>query len=275
MFLKSITNDVIPCFCNSSYLSFIYQKYYPVQNGYIEIELIDNPFSDHPTDLAFNGWVTNYQGANISYDSDYYTRYVKVPVTYTNGIPNVIHIDMHASWTNATVSYVNGSNSFDDAQAQLKDMNMHEIETVKYIYDNTNVAGYYKGSTITTTATKSGWGSPEITYGTCTDCYDEDANYYSVNSQYTCPAPSFGWFESGTKTNDCATYYLQDENDEYDPNATYYQLKNGRFVETKIEAEIIGVEESDLFKADSNISGYYRHVSLNYNDTSTGYYYNL
>lgn len=254
---------------------FIYQKYYPVQNGYIEIELIDNPFSDHPTDLAFNGWVTNYQGANISYDSDYYTRYVKVPVTYTNGIPNVIHIDMHASWTNATVSYVNGSNSFDDAQAQLKDMNMHEIETVKYIYDNPNVAGYYKGSTITTTATKSIWESPEITYGTCTDCYDEDANYYSVNSQYTCPAPSFGWFESGTKTNDCATYYLQDENDEYDPNATYYQLKNGRFVETKIEAEIIGVEESDLFKADSNMSGYYRQVSLNYNDTSTGYYDNL
>lgn len=82
------------------YIINIIQK----ENGYIEIELIDNPFSDRPNDLAFNGWVTDYQGAEISYDSDYYKRYVRVPV----GNATEIEIHMYASWTNATVAYAGG-----------------------------------------------------------------------------------------------------------------------------------------------------------------------
>lgn len=255
---------------------FVYYKYYPVIDGYIEIELIDNPFANHPKDLAFNGWLTNYEGASISYDSDYYTRTVRVPVTYSNSKVNNINITMYASWTNATVSYVNSSTSFNEAQNDLKNEGMNEIETVKYIYDNPSVDGYYKKEIITTTATKSSWGSrPSITYGTCTDCYDDNANYFGINNNYSCPAPSFSFFETGTKTNDCNTYYLQDENDTYDINAIYYELRNGRFIEADLKPEIIGTEPNDLFNEDSNMSGYYKTVDVSYNQSINGYYDNL
>ena len=37
---------------------FIYYKYYPVVNNEMTIELIDNPFSDRPTNKAFGGWTS-------------------------------------------------------------------------------------------------------------------------------------------------------------------------------------------------------------------------
>lgn len=245
---------------------FVYYKYYPKQNGTIEIELIDNPFADHPNNLAFNGWVTDYQGAKISYDDNYYKRYVNVPV----GNMSEIEIHLYASWTEATVAYVNGGTSFDSAQTQLKTTGMNEISTVNYIYEYPEVAGYYKGATITTTATKNTvFGSPEISYGTCTDCYDENTTYHS---SYQCPAPSFSFFETGTKTNTCNVYYLQDENDEYQLGSTYYEIRNRQFVDANLQPTIIGTEDSDLFNENSNMAGYYRQVQIPYNGSITGYY---
>ena len=79
----------------------IYFKAYPVNdNGttstsddYVLIELIDNPFTNRPTDKGFNGWITDYSGAILSYDNDYYVRYAKLPVTYSDSKPNAIEID--------------------------------------------------------------------------------------------------------------------------------------------------------------------------------------
>ena len=245
---------------------FVYYKYYPKQSGEIEIELIDNPFASHPNDLAFNGWVTDYKGAEISFDEDYYKRYVKIPV----GNVNQIEIHFYASWTDATVAYVNGGTSIDNAQSQLKAVGMNEISTVNYIYEFPDVAGYYKGGTITTTATKNSiFGSADVDYGTCTDCYDENTNYHS---SYQCPAPSFSFLETGTKTNTCNVYYLQDENDEYEMGATYYEKSGRQFVDANLKPEIIGTEESNLFDENSNMSGYYRQLQIPYNSSITGYY---
>ena len=245
---------------------YVYYKYYPKENGYIEIELIDNPFSDRPNDLAFNGWVTDYQGAEISYDSDYYKRYVRVPV----GNATEIEIHMYASWTNATVAYAGGGTSIDEAQNQLLNAGMHEIETVNYIYEFPEVTGYYLGGTITTTATKNSWfGSADVDYGTCTDCYDENTSYHT---EYTCPAPSFSFMETGTKTNTCNVYYLQDESDSFQLGSTYYEINRGSFVDANLEPIIIGTEDSNLFDEDSNMSGYYRQVQISYNQSVTGYY---
>ena len=250
---------------------FVYEKYYPVENNEIEIELIDNPFADHPNTYAFNGWVTDYKGAEVSFDEDYYVRYVHVPVTFSGGIPNEIEIHMYASWTRATVAYVNGSVSVNQAQAQLNSTGMHEISTVNYIYEYPDVNGYYKGSTITTTATKSLFGGTDVEYGTCTDCYDEDGNYHS---NYQCPAPSFGFLETGTKTNTCNVYFLQDENDTFEVGTTYYEKNWNGFVDANLEATIIGTEESDLFDENTNMSGYYRQVSVSYGSSLNGYYSN-
>lgn len=246
---------------------YVYYKYYPQENGYIEIELIDNPFSDRPNDLAFNGWVTDYQGAEISYDSDYYKRYVRVPV----GTQTEIEIHMYASWTNATVAYAGaGVASIDEAQNQLLSAGMHEIETVNYIYEYPEVAGYYLGGTITTIATKDGWfGSADVDYGTCTDCYDENTSYHT---EYTCPAPSFSFMETGTKTNTCNVYYLQDENDSFQLGSTYYEINRRSFVDANLQPTIIGTEDSNLFDEESNMSGYYRQVQISYNQSVTGYY---
>ena len=169
---------------------YVYYKYYPIENGYIHIDLIDNPFNDHPDDLVFNGWVTDYKGAITSYDDTYYERDLTIP--YNN--EKTIEITMHASWTVGKVGYVNGS--FNSALNSISDKGMEKIITTKNIYENPDVAGYYISETITTTTeiVSSGWvgTDEETTYGTCTDCYDSNGNYYG-NTEYRCPAPSTGW----------------------------------------------------------------------------------
>ena len=97
--------------------TYVYFKMFEVNDNntadksddYVLIELIDNPFTDRPGDRGFNGWYTDYQNAKISYDSNYYERYVKVPVTYKDDKPEKIDITMIAKWTTAKVSYI-GSN---------------------------------------------------------------------------------------------------------------------------------------------------------------------
>ena len=71
---------------------YIYYKYYVVENGYVTIELIDNPFANRPNNKGFNGWVTDYPNAEISFDEETYTRYVKIPISYTNGAPETLEI---------------------------------------------------------------------------------------------------------------------------------------------------------------------------------------
>mgnify|MGYP005755535525 CR=1 FL=1 len=255
---------------------FVYYKYYPVEDDYITISLIDNPFDDHPNDLVFNGWITDYQGATVSLDDTYYTREVKVPITYTGNMPNEINITMYASWTKGAVALLDGNN-FDNAFDNLKEEGMNEITTTNDIYEYPDVAGYYKKEVITTVTTVISSGifntESETNYATCSNCYDSSGNYYDQNSEYQCPAPSLGWFPStGDHTNDCDTYILQTEDDEYDPSATYYTRRNGRWVEADLEPIYVGSEEGEDFNENTNMAGYYRQVQIPYNTSVTGYY---
>ena len=256
---------------------YVYYKYYPIENGYIHIDLIDNPFNDHPDDLVFNGWVTDYKGAITSYDDTYYERDLTIP--YNN--EKTIEITMHASWTVGKVGYVNGS--FNSALNSISDKGMEEVITTKNIYENPEVAGYYKGEVITstTTVTQGGgifWGpETEEDVATCTDCYDSNGNYYSESRPYSCPAPDASRFAQAgdVLTNDCSIYRLQDENDEYDPNATYYERNNrGRFVEVDLEPVLVGTEGNDNFDESTNMAGYYRSVSVGYRENYNNLYNN-
>lgn len=245
---------------------YIYYKYYPIINGYIEIDLIDNPFSYHPNDLVFNGWITNYNGANISYNDTYYTRTAKIPVNSTKDI----NIDFYANWTTGQAEYVN--NSFDTAISNLKAKGMNKVETVKYIYDYPSVDGYYKGDSITTKTVVTGWwGRGDTTYGTCTDCYDSSGSYHS---SYRCPAPDIGWGQSqGTYTNNCQIYYKQTSNDTFDMGSKYYTYNNyNGFEEANLKPTLIGKEENENFTSTTNMAGYYRKVNINYRSSITGYY---
>lgn len=111
---------------------YVYYKYYPVysddntvnpngNSGYIEIELIDNPFTLRPymTSInddgeeeqviaGFNSWVCNENGSNVDcddvkfyYDSNYYLRSVRIPIDKigvdANNKKNVI-LNLNADW---------------------------------------------------------------------------------------------------------------------------------------------------------------------------------
>lgn len=256
---------------------FKYYKYYPVENNYIEIELIDNPFNDHPNDLVFNGWQTDYQGATIQYDPTYYTRTLKVPVTYdSNGVPNDININIYANWSEGKIAQLNSGETFTTAQNKLDSDGMHKIETTTNIYEYPEVQGYYKRDTITTTVTITGrWPRQTRTtdYGTCTDCYDENMHYHN---SYQCPEPNLqGYVGAGTYPNNCTIYYLQDSNDEFDSSATYYSYKHGTLTQLNLQPTLIGTETKPLYTNTLNMSGYYRKKTINYGESIAGYYNNM
>ena len=251
---------------------FVYYKIFPVENGYINIELIDNPFSFHPNDLMFNGWITNYAGATMSYDSVYYKRYLRVPVTFTNGVPDDIEINLYARWTKGKKAVVNSSTSFSTASSSLEDGVMHQIVLDTNLYQDPDLTGYYRGETLTTTSVVTGsWYNHNVstTYGECTDCYESNNTYHAT---YRCPAPDTTWYGSGTYTNTCNVYYLLTSTDVYDPNETYYQYRNNRMNVVTLSPTIVGTKEDDLFDSQMNMAGYFFRETKSRGNSIAGYY---
>ena len=184
---------------------FRYYKVYPVNtNGttstsddYIEIELIDNPFTDRPTDKGFNGWTTSYEGAVLSYDSNYYTRNAKVPVSYSDGEPNKLEITFNANWVEATYTTVSTNRNWQTAFAALKAGEMQPLvssTTIIDSYEPYDMTGYYLRVTLRRGQSLVGYynnrGQRQTrgtcnSYGGCTyyerienQNYEEGTNYY-------------------------------------------------------------------------------------------------
>ena len=218
-------------------------------DDYALIELIDNPFTNRPNDRGFNGWYTDYQNAKISYDNNYYERYVKVPITYTDNKPNKIDITMNAKWTDAKVSYVD--NNFNNAIKKLNMAGMKKVEKIKVIYKEIDMTGYFYQVILNRGDSYNGL---------------YDANGYQQGNG-TC-RPNW-WYGETT-----CTYYQRITNENFDENNTYYYLDNGYMNEldnSTIEREIIseGVN-TDLI--DANMSTYYQQVFLNYGESQIGFY---
>lgn len=224
--------------------TYTYYKYYPVKDGYITIELIDNPFTDRPTDKGFNGWITDYQGVTISYDSNYYIRYAKVPVTITDNKPDQIEITFHANWYNASVGRITSTaNQWSSVFSNLKTGEMQQIGGTITIYED--VTQFYTQGTITR------W-----------DYYPSGAVNASGNSLT-------GWCNS---RNGC-TYYMQVTDNVYNPDVTYYELTgngNNRRM-TQHTVTVIGTEEVPGLDAGIKLAGFYREVNVS---DGTGYYDN-
>lgn len=228
-----------------------YYKVYPVENGYINILLIENPFTDRPTDKAFNGWVTDYSGATISYDDTYYERYVKIPVSDTSDID----VTMHASWVDASVGYITSSSSnWSDAFSNLNKKTMIQFGGQVPIYED--VVLYTKGS-----ITSSGWGGTSYPDG----AYDSSG--YSLSGQ-RCRGYG-GW--GGTTT---CEYYLKIDGNNFDSNTTYYKLNNSGWSSYMEEytPQITGYETLPGIEIGTNVSGFYRKVSISYYNSYAGYY---
>lgn len=237
--------------------TYVYFKMFEVNDNntadksddYVLIELIDNPFTDRPGDRGFNGWYTDYQNAKISYDSNYYERYVKVPVTYKDDKPEKIDITMIAKWTTAKVSYV-GSN-FNTAIRSLNTIGMKKVEKIKITYKEIDMTGYYYQVILSRGESYNG-------------LYDERGNRLGNG---TC-RPNW-WYGETT-----CTYYQRITNENFDENNTYYYLNNGYMTKldnSTINREVLS-EEVNTDLIDANMSTYYQEVSLNYGESQTGYY---
>lgn len=237
--------------------TYVYFKMFEVNDNntadksddYVLIELIDNPFTDRPGDRGFNGWYTDYQNAKISYDSNYYERYVKVPVTYKDDKPEKIDITMIAKWTTAKVSYV-GSN-FNTAIRSLNTIGIKKVEKIKITYKEIDMTGYYYQVILSRGESYNG-------------LYDERGNRLGNG---TC-RPNW-WYGETT-----CTYYQRITNENFDENNTYYYLNNGYMTKldnSTINREVLS-EEVNTDLIDANMSTYYQEVSLNYGESQTGYY---
>ena len=233
---------------------YIYFKAYPVNdNGtsdpsddYIDIELIDSPFINRDDDVAFNNWITSYEGVTISYDNKYHLRYAKVPVTYAGTKPNKIDITFYSSYVYANTSYMNGNTSWANAFSSLDQVGMKKIEAVEFVYGTVDMAGYFHSVSI-------GWYQP------CSGYYNQNGVY-----QNNCTCTSFRG----------CTYYDLIEEENFSDTETYYELKNGymqRVDNSSIEIPIIDYTVDELYDT-SNMAGFYKTKDFTRGDDINGYY---
>ena len=210
-----------------------YYKYFKVENGYINIELLDNPFADRPNDMGFGGWITNYPGAFIHYDSATHVYYAKIPV---NNVSNTISITFHARWMRANIVTSSGTD-IDTAVENLDDRGFVLLGYDETPDPNTNYSLlYYFGGTV-----NRNYRYPSGTYGN---------NGASVGGTYC------------RTSGGCRYYRKSDAN--YVEGREYYELVNGQMV---VFDNTIFVPDG-TFEFGYSDAGYYRKI-----DATNGQYF--
>lgn len=230
---------------------FVYYKYYPVNdNGtsytsddYLDIELIDNPFTNRPEDDVFNGWTTNYVGATVSIDQEYYERHVKVPVTYANNTPEDIVIEMTASWVRGSVVML--GNNWDNAFADLDDVGMKQLSNTIQIRDFYDMSDYFV----------FGGTAPRRSYYTG----------YTANGTYRNNAYC-------NKRNGCP-YYNKIDGEDYNDNVTYYTLDSIDGAQV-VNPNTLNFTYSTVvdYEHQGNVAGLYKRVTVPIYSSIVGYY---
>lgn len=208
--------------------TIIYYKYYVVKNGYVTIDLIDNPWADRPNNKVFNGWITDYEGAEVTIDMDTYVRQVKIPVS---NVSDTININFMSSWINGNIQNVN--NGFTSAMNNLYNKGFHGVTTLT-LNPNVDITNYYIQGTV--------------------EAYDYyPAVAYNGNGTYVggrrCSPGMFA---------DSCTYYYPAT--QYNRGTTYYERRyNGFRVIDLSRYEI----ETNALNAGDPIGGLYKRVTIN------------
>ncbi len=222
---------------DEQYSDLNYYKYYPIENGYVTIPLIDNPYADRPNNMAFNGWITDYDGAVVSLDTDNYTRYVKIPAPADPTAAT--SITMYASWTEAT-SVVASVSSNNLVTTNLKDVGMYRIATREKQYEE-ELPDLYTYHSIS-----SGTGRQGVAYPTgAVDEYGDSLGYDRCTRI------------SGNQARTCYYYMPADPSSIDDTLSTYYYLRNGRMESYTFPAFVGYVLNSFLNEGD-NVSGFFK-----------------
>lgn len=214
-------------------------------DDYVIIDLIDNPFTDRPNGMGFNGWTTNYQKAALLYDNDYYERKAKIPVTYKDGKPEKLEITFNANWIEANVELVN--NNFNNAISNLYNNGMKKLEVVTYVYGDLDMKGYFH--------------SVELRYN------DSFSGYYNSSGVLQTSGSCRSFFST-------CKMYEKIESEVFDENAVYYQVVNGTMTEvdnSKVERPINEVIIEPDYQ-NKNMSNYFEKIELTRNEPIDGYY---
>lgn len=237
--------------------TYVYYKVYEINNNgtddlnddYVEFDLIDNPFADRPNDKVFNGWLTDYDGAEITIDRDIYVRKVKIPVTYTDGKPNPIEINFYPSWINGRIYNLTGNNwdsafnyFYEDglklANGSVSYWNIDKLYYAVTLRRNEQIlAGDYQ---------QSGWGG----------------GWQEVSNNTTC------------RSNNGCQIRRPAAGTEYMATRTYYTISTGGWYGasfTETTPEYI-TETSNMVNIGDLAGGLYRKVVLPYGESLVGYY---
>ena len=227
---------------NEQYSNFIYYKYYPIENGKVKIPLIDNPYADRPrkgdADLVFNGWITDYEGAEISIDMDTYDRYVTVDAPNGN---NAISITMYAVWTKGAITQITSSKTIASAESDLT-TGMVNTRYTRTFYTITDFSPYFLRGTI---------ARREYFPTGARNQYDEDISGDRCNSR-----------------NGCTYYYHAPAT--YNPNYTYYTL-HYYYGASVLEPD--GQETINSLTLGNSLAGYFKSKKLTGRNVSTAGYY--
>ena len=234
------------------YSDIVYYKYYKVENNMITIPIIDNPYSKRPNKKAFNGWITDYEGAVISYDHESYTRYLKIPISQIEPIS----ITMYATWIEATEIDASTTHNYLNT-VELKDATMQPIIKKIPQYSEELEDLYIQGS-VTSKASRNG----SVYYpGGAVDEYGDSLENSTCDPR--------GSSRVGYTAVTCY-YYIRVRNN-INQNNQYYYLNNGRMSEYTFP-EIIDYTYENIVDYGNNLAGYYKKKTITFNYSKAGYY---
>ena len=226
-----------------------YYKYYPLNGSTLTFELIDNPFSKRPNNRAFNGWVTDYDGAIISFDKETYTRYVTINNVSAS---DTIEISFNATYTDETLLTTTSSvtnaitNNLKSGMVQYVNQTERVYEDLTQYYVSTTI---YRGDYYVDSG-EGVWNTSgqRITSATC--------------------SPSSWWSSTCT--------YLIRAGSEYDSSISYYRLQvpangQGNATVTRITPSYTEIVVP-FFDADDIIAGNFKQVTKSRNNNIDGLY---
>ena len=228
---------------------YVYYKYYAynTSTNKLDIELIDNPFSGRPNDMAFNGWYSDNSNIEIYLDRDLYTYHAVITVDPTKDFQVV---SLRSSWTNADLERTSDNDdSINNALNSLKSAGIHELYTKEVTYNyHINMDLYPTGVYLSVTIPRR---SSMVGY------YDQNGNALSG----TC-----------NTRNGCAAYDRLDS-DIYNSNNTYYTLVNGRMTATNIQytTEVLTTWYDSNY-INMNMANFYLLDHVNRGVSQSGYY---
>lgn len=254
-----------------SYLSteqqnkFTYYKYVPIVDGQVKIELIDNPFTQRPTNKGFNGWVCDDEKTGgvdcnsliFSYDNDNYTRYVTVAAPSANeeGDKKLV-VNLRASWADARVT-----SNVNDITNIFKPKEMIEVgspiteETPIYevLLSFKNGVTYYEYELVSRN-------------GSLSHCENTQWWEEQCNNRRGCEC----YFETDDSSYQNKTYYV------YSWNTGFVEAEDDDFNQVQTD-NIIGYEEIVVgyeanFENGTSLVGYYYLTT--YDSSNSHLYYN-